>query len=288
MRQYKDSKYVIYQHDFRTLSEFLRYNESLPVNKEVFGRCASKEYGRKEWHGTRNYEEAEKLCRNGWNEGYEKFVRMKRKVDLKFNSVIPRPRLTTNFVGFAPSVPDYLNNNPLDMNDTEKRDNPRAITIYVQLGFHCETDLSAVMNRGVIILSIVDALEKCGLGVRLKTFVGAVELDEAVIVTFELHKESERLNIKRMYFPLCHVAFVRRLFFRLLEVTPVRRSYWSLGYGRPMEVCELRSFLELGANDIVIPQPDSTAVYGRDIDRDCDKVLELTGLDRVLKRSDRK
>lgn len=55
---------------------------------------------------------------------------------------------------------------------------------------------------------------------------------------FNLKSPGERLNIQKLFFPLCSPSFLRRLVFRLREVTPDITSNWSDSYG---QTCNIKS-----------------------------------------------
>ena len=288
MKRYEKAGYDVFHYDFETLHEFLRYIETAPVNTRVFDEEVRSSHANKSdnWHGTKSFDEAVELCRKGWSQDFDKFVRVKKRIDEKLLEATTKPKQVPDIVGYSPSVPDYLHNNPLNMWNRADVCIPTFINIYLNVSYNWRTDHDAIFNRGVIVLSLVDALQDRGYSVRLKVCECVTEYDgELVISFFSLKGDGEKLNIKKAYFPLCHPSFIRRLNFQLREVTPVTARYWADGYGVPASVETMTKIIDVGPNDIIIVQPSEMGVHGYDIYHDLDAVLEFTNLQEVLAKA---
>lgn len=283
MKKYSKSGYDVYHYDFDTLHQFLTQTQAATINREVFPRLASHKDDT-EWTGTRNFEEAVELCQKGWSEDFEKLVRIKKRIDEKLLSPITKPRQVQDIVGYNPSVPDYLIGNPLNMWNQTKKQIPTFINIYLNMAYNCGTDRDSIFNRGVIVQSLVDALQDKGYSVRFKTVICVEEDDEVIFAAFNLKGEGEKLNIKKTYFPLCHPSFFRRLVLLLMETTPVRYRSWDDGYGRPSKSSTLKKIINPGPNDIIITQPSEIGISGYDIDDDLESFLRHTDLQELLTR----
>lgn len=285
LRRYRRGGYDVFHYDFETLHEFLSYIQTAPVNEQVFSKYSRSSHdGGSSWTGTDSFEEAVELCTKGWSEGFEKFLRMKKRIDEKLLETIVRPKQVLDIVGYSPSVPDYLQGNPLNMWNHANIEIPTFITIYLNISYGSSTTHSAIFNRGVIALSLVDALQERGYSVRLKIFECSTKYDEMAISFYNLKGDGEKLNIKKTYFPLCHPSFLRRLNFCLTEVTPVTNN-WSDGYGRPSDVDEVKQVIKVSPNDIFITQPSEMDVYGYEIDEDLNAMLDFTNLQEILAKA---
>lgn len=288
MRNYKKGGYNVFHHEFKTLSQFLSYIQNAPVNTYVFNRAIRSSHRRTddEWYGTGSFEEAVELCLEGWSPGFDQFVRMKKRIDEKLLDPIVRPRqVVADVVGHSPSVPDYLHGNPLNMWNRVNVYTPTFINIYLNISYHCETLFNRVFNRGIIALSLVDALQDRGYGVRFKVFECSTVDKEMIISFFNLKGDGEKLNIKKTYFPLCHPSFLRRLIFQLQEVTPVSKSDWGFSYGCPSDVATIKRVVDIGPNDIIIVQPSEMGVNGENIDEDLEAMLKFTNLEGILAKA---
>lgn len=91
---------------------------------------------------------------------------------------------------------------------------------------------------------------------------------------FLFKKEGERLNPKKMYFPLCHPSWIRRLDFRLIEVTPDINYEWPRhNYGRPCRLEIIKDIIDLEPGDIIIPTIDELGIQGNNIIDDANSLF---------------
>lgn len=285
MKQYRKAGYDIFHYEFETLRQFLNQSQAAEFNARVFNSYNPDSHKQgSDWYGTDTYEEAVELCEKGWSEGFERLVRLKKRIDEKVLSPVSQPRQVPDVIGYSPSVPDWLQGNPLSMWNSVKKQVPTFINVYINMAYNCMTDRNAVLNRGIIVQSIVDALQDRGYSVRFKTCILVRDSDEMIFATFKLKGEGEKLNIRKTYFPLCHPSFFRRLVFRLMETTPFRYEYWDDGYGYPADSSIVKEIINPGPNDILITQPSEIGVRGYDIDDDLDAILDFTNLREVLTR----
>ena len=189
------------------------------------------------------------------------------------------------YVGYAPDVKAYLEGNPLSMLNKE---NPKRkhIDIYYNSAILGNVTTEQIFNRGAVTLSLVEILENMGFSVGLYVFTMSSCANQVHYAKFQLKSPSERLNVQKLYFPLCHPSFLRRLVFRLREATPDIKYDWSDGYGRTCDDRFIRRVIDLKDNDIVICQPSEMNVYGRDIVDDANNMFDyinnFKGLDFVL------
>lgn len=281
MKKYKSNDYTVFRYDFDTLHQFIKHIQSAPINHDVF-KSFSSHKNDSEWTGTRTFEEAIDLCQRGWSDNFENLVRLKKRIDEKLLSPVPVSHQITDIIGYAPSVPDYLMGNPLNMWRQVNRQIPKFVNVYLNISYNCGTNRNAIFNRGIIVQSIVDSLQDKGYSVRFKTFICVNNGDEIIFSTFNLKGEGEKLNIKKTYFPLCHPSFFRRLVFSLMESTPVVNWDWDDGYGYPSKLNIIKQVLNLGPNDIIITQPSEIGIEGNDIYDDLESFLYHTKLEDIL------
>lgn len=82
--------------------------------------------------------------------------------------------------------------------------------------FYGNTSKEAIFNRGAIVLSMIEILENMGFSVDLHLFEMSTVSSAMHFSDFILKSENERMNIQKLYFPLCHPSWIRRLNFRLI------------------------------------------------------------------------
>lgn len=286
MKKYSKCGFDVYHYEFDTLHQFLTQTQAATVNQKIFSLFFSHKISpdNTEWTGTANFEEAVELCQKGWSENFEKFVYMKKHIDEELLSPIIKHRQIQDIIGYNPSVPDYLMGNPLNMWNQTTKQIPTFINIYLNLAYKSETDENSIFNRGVIVLSLVDALQQKGYCVRFKPFVCIEEHNEIIFASFNLKDDWEKLNVKKAYYPLCHPSFLRRLVFLLIETTPVHCVNWEIRYGLPSKFSTFKNIINPGPNDIIITQPSQLGIQGYNIDTDLKYFLMCTNLQKFLTR----
>lgn len=285
MNVYRKNEYSVYEYKFQSLDSFIKYILDAKTNEKAFNaRDLSSRTGSYEFTKTESLDEAIRLCKYGWNDGFDRLLSMKTTVDKKFLDSDASVKRIKDYIGFAPSVPDYLKNNPKNMWRLHQVPNWNIIQIYVNISCPGFTSTTAIYNRGAIILSIVDALEKAGYAVKLTVFSGSHCGDEVILSYFNIKEESANLNLKRAYFPLCHASFFRRLVFRLREVTPVKRDWDGGGYGKTFLYKELLELMDLdGDHSIVFTSPSEMGIEGDNLYEDLESALKKIRFDRYLK-----
>ena len=93
----------------------------------------------------------------------------------------------------------------------------KHIDIYYNSAILSRVSTDEIFNRGAITLCLVEILENMGFSVDLNIFTMSEESNQIHYAKFNLKNNSERMNIQKLYFPLCHPSFLRRLVFKLRE-----------------------------------------------------------------------
>ena len=248
---------------FDSLEDYLDYLQSAPV-QDVFRRGQASESGSQEFTLVDSLDEAIQLCRFGWHDGFSTLVGLtetiKRALDLKLDMV----RTFHDYVGFAPDVKAYLEGSPLSMINKPPV-HRELVTIYMNTSYDGSTRQERIFTRGAITLTIAEVLELMGYRVDLRLFEMSFIEDDVHFSEFRLKQPDERVNVQKLYFPLCHPAWVRRLNFRLIETTPDISEAWTGSYGIPADTKLMREILQLGEQDILIPTIDELGIKGEDV-----------------------
>ena len=273
-KHYKKGDYDIMEYDFDSITEFLDYIDSAPINSEIWGyRSLASETENYYFCKTHSLEEAKDLCRYGYHENFEKLVELKMTLEKYIKLSRKQSRQYNFYVGYAPDVKAYLEGNPLSMLNRQypKR---QHIDIYFNAANLASVSSNIIFNRGAITLSIVEILENMGFSVGLNVFTMSSEYNQIHYVKLNLKKSGERLNIQKLFFPFSHPSFFRRLVFRLMEQTPDITSAWTSGYGRTCDDYTIRKVISLAENDIVICRPEEMGVQGYDIIDDANSMFD--------------
>lgn len=263
-KYYSKNGYQVMEYDFDSITEFIDYIDKTPVQEDKFGRNPSSESGDYSFCKTQNLEEAKKLCMFGYHENFERLAELKRQLEKYIKMQNNKTRQYNYYVGYAPDVKAYLEGSPLSMLN---RENPlkKHIDIYYNSAILCGVSTEQIFNRGAITLTLVEILENMGFTVGLNIFMMSAHGDQIHYSKFNLKHSGERLNIQKLYFPMCHPSFLRRLGFRLKEITPDIYRGWSDGYGATCDDYTIRKIIDLKPNDIVICKPEEMNIRGYDI-----------------------
>jgi len=273
-KYYKKGEYNVMEYEFDSITEFINYLDDTPTNSDVWGRKILKSNdGDYDSRKTRSLKEAKELCKFGYHEDFEKLVELKSTLEKYIKTSNNRARQYDDYVGYAPNVKAYLEGNPMSMFNKQ---NPKRkhLDIYYNSAILCKVSTNEIFNRGAITLSLVEILENMGFSVGLNIFTMSECGKQVHYAKFNLKRNGERLNVQKLYFPLCHPSFFRRLVFRLREETPNITSDWTDGYGKTSDDYTIRKIVGLKENDIVICQPEEMGIRGDDIIDDANAMFD--------------
>ena len=271
-KYYRKNDYDIMEYDFDSITEFIDCLDKQPINYEVFRELHS-ETSDYDFCKTHSLDEAKKFCKYGYHEDFDKIVKLKNQLEKYIKMSKIKTKQFNYYVGYAPDVKAYLEGNPLSMLNREmpKR---KHIDIYYNSAILGSVSTEQIFNRGAITLSLVEILENMGFSVGLNIFTMSQCNGQIHYAKFKLKSSGERLNIQKLFFPLCNPSFLRRLVFRLREETPYINYAWSDGYGRTCNDEQIRRTINLKSNDIVICQPEEMNIYGNDIIEDANNMFD--------------
>ena len=274
-KYYKKGDYNIMEYNFDSITEFLEYIENTPINDMIWHKynAISNSSDYMDFYKTKSFDEAVELCRYGYHENFDRFVELKIVLEKYLKTSYRKNQQYNYYVGYVPDVKAYLEGNPLSMLN---RQNPKRqhIDIYFNAANLSEVTTEQIFNRGAITLSIVEALENMNFSVGLHVFTMSNVKDQIHYVKLNLKRNNEKLNIQKLFFPLCHPSFLRRLIFRLREQTPDITYFWTDGYGITCDDCTIREVIDLAKNDIVICRPDEMGVHGYNIIDDANSMFD--------------
>lgn len=231
----------IHQEKFPTIKSFLDTINSRTENK-VFKKAqpASKETDNEmvKFSGTANYEEAEELLKYGWDEHLEEVMKG-IKVGVKGNGYTSRRKQTLDVVGYNPCVPRAIQGLPDSMYNykMEKRKTPTMSILY-DLGASSLVKPKQIIQNGIKLLRLINSIEAQGIKVELEVIKAAYahshknKDEEISIARINVKRYKDKLDIKKLMFPLIHPSMLRRIGFRYLETDPkLENSSYKIGYG---------------------------------------------------------
>ncbi len=262
-KYYNKNGYDIMYYRFDSINEFVEYLTTTPIQKKFFKNPNSIS-GNYDFCRTKNFEEAIELIKYGYHKDFNKLMELKLKLEKYIKLSNKRNKQYNFYIGYVPDVKAYLEGNPLSMinRNTNLR---KKIDVYMNSSFYGDTSSRAIFNRGAIVLTLIEILESLGFSVDFHLFEMSTVRAQMHFSDFIFKKENERLNLQKLYFPLCHPSWIRRLNFRLIEETPDIASSWVYGYGRPSDLQTMKQIIELKNNDIIIPTIEELNIKGNDI-----------------------
>ena len=285
-RYYDKNGYKVMEYDFSSIASFLECLDTSPINRSVFSTLESNS-SNYSFYQTNSFDEAKELCRYGCHKDFDKLVELKYTLEKYIKMSRMKQKQYNYYVGYVPDVKAYLEGNPLSMLNKE---NPKRkhIDIYYNSAILGHVTTEQIFNRGAVTLSLVEILENMGFSVGLYVFTMSSCNGQVHYAKFNLKSPNERLNMQKLFFPLCHPSFLRRLVFRLREETPDITRPWNDGYGRTCDDKMIRDIIDLKDNDIVICQPSEMNVLGNDIVDDANSMFDyinnFKGKDFILEK----
>ena len=240
----EDKQTTLIYEVFDSIADLLEETDSRQINSIFNERdLKSQEVGSANWFGTDTYQAAKELLNYGDQYYYEKLIEENKKIEKKiqsfFSNISNQSVVINQPVGFVPHIPNAIQNLPNSMIDRVMQPKKRkTITIIYNDAINGGTDHKVIVQAGICLLNVINALEKQGITVRIYgTFFSSVCDSEATWGMLKLKDYNERLSLKKLAFPLVNPAMFRRIGFRWMETQPiVTEKGFRNGYGHAEDV----------------------------------------------------
>lgn len=178
-----------------------------------------------------SFEEAVNMLKFGYSENLD---RMKSRVgELQKHGVRKKTRRFADVVGYTPIVANALLGIPNSMVNMERKPvASKVVTICYEPSVAFYTTPQEVFDFGCEFVNAAMNLEENGVRVRIDYL--KTNMRDGRIYAFRLPIKNERqpINLKRLMFPLTHIAMQRCLAWDWLEKLP--NSYEMYGYGHSL------------------------------------------------------
>ncbi len=280
LKIYRDSlDRKVFKYTFPSITSLVQYLKDTPINMKVFGGYICSEIDTEpEFRGEPLKDTLEHLI-YGYNQDYKHYREISKVSDIKFNQGIGEipPRSIKSYVGSRVDIPAYVYGSPRNMRRVVRVGQKKIINFYFQLSYPAGTKENEIINRGIIAMQLIKALENVGYSINLIGF----ELDteslrddkEIFYVTINLKDVDLTLNESKCIGPFMRKEFLRRIMFRLLETADVS-DYWSVSYGSTLPVKEAVDIMNLRDEDIVFGTPKELGIKGSDIYTDFEATID--------------
>lgn len=285
LKVYPYKKMKIYNAAFKSLSDMQMYILSKPqVNSRVFQKQHSIT-NRPEFPED-TFDNAVDYLIGGYDIDFNITLKMQREFEKTISVKNFRRSTEKAMAGSHPNVPAFVAGMPKSMYRLARAPEKKFVTIWFNLAYSVQTSKQAVMNRGALTLSMIKLLEANGIGVDLKVFSCCYNRGEVFNSEVRLKSPSEPINLKKCFYPMCSVMFLRRIILRVMESMDFQEDNWYPYYGRPLTEDQFRSIFSIPKNDIVISSPVQMGIEGGNINDDSRRFFKKIELDKYIRLSE--
>lgn len=209
---------------FNSFGELLRVTDSRTQN---FGDVRKEMGG--SWAKCKSYEEARNFLEKGWN---EKIDLMKQSIKKLHTGTSEKISFKNDIVGYAPIVPNAIIGLPHSMiNNVRKPKRSKVINVQALMEFNANVDQEALIKWGAKLVNKIVNLENNGFRVKLEYITVFSSRSESgiYICRVPLKNENQPIDLKRLMFPLCHVAMLRIIMFDWYNRLPKAKKLTAYG-----------------------------------------------------------
>lgn len=222
--------------EFKNIMEFYNFITKRETNdlwvKE--NRELQSETRPESFTGTKSFEEAIYLLKNGWKD-MSKQIEEKVRYESKSSLVTGKKKSVYDVVGYQASVPRYLQGIPTNM--VKNKNVPVKQKIFVinkVISYSWRTPKEKIIEESVKMLSVIKSIEQKGIRCKINIILGSRDglglLQYYEVAKVCIKEPSERMNISKMSFLLVHPSVLRRLYLRYIEVSEtVTRFFQAYG-----------------------------------------------------------
>ena len=224
------SKAQVHKREFDSLDEFVEAASS-KASKHWTRSRASQDTDDPEWAGSKTYQDAVKVARDGWTKG-RKLVHASLSEILESGAAQEADADCRDYevAGFLPNVPLACAGELECMYDLGEDDTASQpiLRIWVMINVNCNVSAKAMTNRAAAVCALVSELEAAGQSLEVSALFTCRnrETDSKFQYIINLKRAGEILTIDDIAFGLGHPAMTRRLGFSMMEVDD-----WVAGHG---------------------------------------------------------
>jgi hypothetical protein len=206
---------------FESFDEFVTMAKLPPPDDDRGSREESR--SRDAWFGSRTFDEAVEMARDGWPKGAAAALKARKTVDQRVAQLVSAKASQWGFdvVGDVVDIGRYLTGEPECWLTEQDGENGRARVVKFLFNVCCSAAVQpeAMISRGAAILAAIDAIEASGtrcevwFGYSAKKHCEEEQLDIVVPVKYA----GQPLDQDRLAFALASPSCSRRLCFSVAE-----------------------------------------------------------------------
>ena len=218
---------------FDSFGEMLNYVENNPN----YG--SSDKDGMDGWDGMRSFAEAKELARSGWHDVRPQVEELLNQMsEVIADRLEIAPNMVWNVAGGVVDVGRYCGNEPMCMLDFPMEPAERmgkVVKLFIDYGASSGFSGDFIMKRGIVLLALVDTLQKLGVSVEIYGETAITGGNAFHTTVTKLHDPTDRLDIDELMFTLAHPAMLRRMAFAVREMSKCATTIGAVrngSYGR--------------------------------------------------------
>lgn len=205
------------------------------------------------FYGTKTWDIAEEQFKNGLPNVAERLKKAIKLMGVKGNITANRVTRRDYYHGYAPNVSNAIIGLPKSMRQMHRTPQKvKAISIYFKPNVPWYIKHEDIAKAGETVLQMVWALERKGYRVNLSNVLISAQCgNETQLAIITLKEYTQPLDMLKLSYPVTSPSFFRRHGFRWQETAPnTKNKSWGSGYGRPMELDEVKKTLKDANIDI--------------------------------------
>ncbi|MDE5630617.1 MAG: hypothetical protein K2G03_05555 [Bacilli bacterium] len=290
---YKDiDDTTIFRYHFPSIIDLVNYVRTAKPRRDIFPTLYSE---KKDAPGKPFYGESLEDTLNhliyGYDQTYAEYCRKSNIGEIEIAQEIDygRVRPIKGYSGTRVDINAYLNGEDKCMLRTIRNVPKQFKTINYDLSYKSTAEESQVINRGMICMLLVNALEQNNISVNLNCFHLLNQVideksgkREIIYVTINLKNVDRALNEPMCMGPFNRIEFLRRVIFRLVETTPVHPA-WTISHGYLINnLDEINRLIGAGPDDITFHDIEAMGIKGKDLSTDFESVIKHLGLEDAV------
>lgn len=192
-----------------------------------------------EWDGMKCFADAAQLARSGWHDVRPEVEKLLNNMsEVIADRLELSPAMTWNVAGGVVDVGRYCGNEPMCMIDFPMEPQERmgkVVKLFIDYGASSSFSGEFIMKRGIVLLALVDTLQKLGVSVEIYGETAITSGTTCHTTVTKLHDPTDRLDIDELMFTLAHPAMLRRMAFAVREMSSCAKQIDAVnggGYGR--------------------------------------------------------
>ena len=191
------------------------------------------------WDGMRSFAEAKELARSGWHDVRPQVEELLNQMsEVIADRLEIAPNMVWNVAGGVVDVGRYCGNEPMCMLDFPMEPAERmgkVVKLFIDYGASSQFSGDFIMKRGIVLLALVDTLQKLGVSVEIYGETAITGGSAFHTTVTKLHDPTDRLDIDELMFTLAHPAMLRRMAFAVREMSKCATTIGAVrngSYGR--------------------------------------------------------